>query len=57
MTKIFYLCDRFFESNRNFTTEHVKIVKVQGFLVTFVQNSTFPGFFKVSQIPDFSRFF
>ena len=31
MTKIFYLYDRFFESNRNFTTEHVKIVKIPVF--------------------------
>ena len=36
MKKIFNLYDRFFESNRNFTTEHVKIVKIQGF-------SRFPG--------------
>ena len=40
MTKYFYLYDRFFELNRNFTTEHVKIVKI-------------PGFFKISQIPGF----
>ena len=31
MTKVSYLYDRFFESNRNFTTEHVKIVKTAGF--------------------------
>ena len=31
MTKIFYLNDRILESNRNFTTEHVKIVKFQVF--------------------------
>ena len=31
MTKDFYLYDRIFESNQNFTTEHVKIVKVPGF--------------------------
>ena len=40
--KIFYLCDRFFESNRNFTTKHVKIVKI-------------PGFLKVYPIPGFSK--
>ena len=42
--KIFYLYDRFFESNRNFTTEHVKIIKIpgfSGFLVIFVQNFRF----------------
>ena len=38
MTKFFYLYDRFFGSNRNFTTEHLKIVKIPGF------------FFKISQI-------
>ena len=31
MTKSFYLYDKFFESNQNFTTEHMKIVKVPGF--------------------------
>ena len=31
MTNFFYLYDRFFESNQNFTTEHVKIVKTPGF--------------------------
>ena len=36
MTKMFYFDDRFFESNRNFTTKHVKIVKFQ----------VFPGFFQ-----------
>ena len=45
ITKMFYIDDRFFESNRNFTTKHVKIVKIPGFLVIFVQ------------IPGFSRFF
>ena len=37
-TKIFYLYDRFFVSNRTFTTEHVKIL---GFSRFFVQNSGF----------------
>jgi len=36
ITKVFYLYDRFFVSNRNFTTEHVKIIKIPGF-------SRFPG--------------
>ena len=31
MTQFFYLYDRLFESNLNFTTEHVKIVKIPGF--------------------------
>ena len=31
MTIFFYLYDSYFESNRNFTTEHVKTVKIQGF--------------------------
>ena len=31
MTIIFYLYDRFLESNQNFTTKHVKIVKIPGF--------------------------
>ena len=50
MTKKIYLYDRFFVSNQNFTTEHVKIVKNSRF---FVQNSRFFNvFFKNSQIPD-----
>ena len=43
ITKIFHLYDRFFESNRNFSNEHVKLVKIPSF------------FFKTSQIPGFSR--
>ena len=35
ITNFFYLYDRFLESNQNFTTEHVKIDKIQ----------VFPGFF------------
>ena len=31
MTNFFHLYDRFFESNGNFTTEHVKIIKIPGF--------------------------
>ena len=41
MTKIFHLYDRFFVSNRNFTTKHAKNV----------QNSRF--FFKISQTRGF----
>ena len=41
MTKFFDSHDILFESNRNFTTEQVKIVKIPGFLVIFVQNSRF----------------
>ena len=41
MTKNVYLYDRLFKSNRNFTTEHVKIVKIQGFARFF---SKFPKF-------------
>ena len=52
MTKKFCLNDRLFVSNRNFTTEHIKVVKNSGF---FVQNSRI---FKVkkSQIQGFLRF-
>ena len=42
MTKFFYLYNRFLESNQNFTTEHVKIVKIPGF-------SRIPG--KVATLP------
>ena len=46
MTKKSYLYDRFFVSNQNVTTEHVKIVKVQGFSRFFwVKFQVFPGFF------------
>ena len=31
MTKKSYLYDIFFVSNRNFTTEHIKIVKTSGY--------------------------
>ena len=31
MAKLFCLYDRFFESNRNFTAEYVKVVKIPGF--------------------------
>ena len=51
-TKKFYLCDRFSVSNRNFTTEHVKTVRIPGFLFK-VQG--FSSFFQTSYIPGFSR--
>ena len=54
MTKIFFFYNRIFESNQNFTTEHVKIVKISGFFSDFCLK--FQVFFKTSQIPDFSRF-
>ena len=47
-----YLCDRFSVSNRNFTTEHVKTVRIPGFLYK-VQG--FSSFFQTSYIPGFSR--
>ena len=48
----FYLFDRFLESNQNFTTEHVEIVKIP-----FVRNSRFfKFFFLISQIPGFFFF-
>ena len=52
MTKIFDLYGRFFESNRNFTTEHVKIVKIPRFFCLNCQIpcfSKFPG--KVATLP------
>ena len=52
MTKKFCLNDRLFVSNRNFTTEHIKIVKNSGFLFKI------PGFLRLkkSQIQGFLRF-
>ena len=55
MTKMMiYLYDRFFETNRNFTTEHVKVVKTRGFSRLF---SLFkiPGF-SVQNFRFFSNF-
>ena len=44
MTIFFYLYDIFFESNRNFTTEHVKFVKIPGFSsFCFCLNCQIPG--------------
>ena len=51
MTIDFYLYDRIFELNRNFTTEHVKIGKIPGFFSDFC--SKLQVFFKISQIPGF----
>ena len=46
ITKIFYLYDRFFKLNQNFTTENVKIVKIPGFLSDFcLKFQVVPGFF------------
>ena len=49
MTIFFYLYDKFFETNRNFPTEDVKVV-FPDFLIKI------PGFSKISQIPGFSKF-
>ena len=43
MTKVIYLYDRFLESNRNFMTEHVKIVKIPDFFCLNCQFPDFPG--------------
>ena len=60
MTKIFYSYDRFSDSNRNFTTEHVKIVKTPGFprfFSKFLKFQVFLGYFCLNcRIPGFSRF-
>ena len=48
MTKKIYSYDRIFVSNQNFSAEHVKNVKNSRF---------FQVFFKISQIPGFSRLF
>ena len=55
MIRFVYLYDRLFKSNKNFTTEHVKIVKIPGFFNDFcskfqvffclnVKFQVFPGF-------------
>ena len=44
MTKKIHFYDRFFVSNQNFTTEHVKLIKFQ-------------VFFNIAQIPGFSKSF
>ena len=59
VTNFFYLYDRVFESYRNFTTEHVKSVKIQGFsslFSKFPKFQVFKGFFCLNcRIPGFSR--
>ena len=41
-----YIYDRFFKSNRNITSEHVKIVKIPGFFSDFCSKfQVFPFFF------------
>ena len=47
MTNFFYLYDKFFVSNRNFTTQHVKIVKNFRFLSL---NCQIPGFSRLTQV-------
>ena len=41
MTKKNYLYDRFFVSNLNFTTEHVKLLKFQVFFSKFLKFQVF----------------
>ena len=57
MTKNVYSYDGIFESNQNFTIEHVKIVKIPGFFSDFCSKfKVFPVFFCPNcQIPGFSR--
>ena len=55
MTKKFYLYDRIFESNLNFTTEHVKIVKIPGFCSDFCSKFQVFFFCLNCQFPGFSR--
>ena len=45
MTKKSYSYDRFFVSNRKFTTENVKIIKIPDFSRFFDQNSRFSRLF------------
>ena len=57
MTIFIYLYDRFFKSNRNCTTEHVKTVKILGFPGFFSKFLKFQFFFCLNcQIPGFSRY-
>ena len=54
MTKKFYLHDRFFVSNRNLTTEHIRIIKNSSFFFKISQTPGFSGFFSINyQIPGF----
>ena len=41
-----YLYDRFFKSNRNFTTVHIKTVKNSRYFQVFYKTFKIPGFFK-----------
>ena len=51
MTKKFYLYDRLFVSNRNFTTKQIKFVRNSRFLLVFcLKFQVFPGFNKKSQV-------
>ena len=43
MTTFFYLYDRFFDTNQNFTTEHVKIPVFISFFSKFPKFQVFPG--------------
>ena len=59
MINFFYVYDKIFELNKNFTTENVKILKIPGFLFKppgFFQNFlNFRLFCLNCQIPGFSR--
>ena len=57
MTKDFYLYERFFVSNKNFTTEHRKIIKNSRFFKVFFKFFQNPGFLCLNcRIPGFSMF-
>ena len=51
MTKIFYLYEKCFELNQNFTTEHAKIVKIPVFPGYFCLHFRIPGFSRFSKFP------
>ena len=55
MTIKSYLYDRFYVSNRNFTTEHVKIVKNFRFFQLFVKSFSY-FFFNFSNSKNFQIF-
>ena len=51
-TKKTYLYDRFFVSDKNFITEHFKIVQNSRFFQVFFKTYQIPGFFYLNcQIP------
>ena len=57
VTKKIYIKDRFFVSNQNFTTEHVKVAQNSRFFSKFLKFQVFPGFFYLNcQIQGFSMF-